>query len=167
MHSTRVFTPVMPYCRRADVIVGGPLRYTEAVADISWKPTTLALHMYLPAVSDETAIVKFGEAPTTCKQTIECQWNNIIDFIQYGVYICKIVMICSLYRSARVSTVCLVEANYQFHNKGPHSPHYPLLLILADSWIQDHLQNKRRSKIIFMYSFDTIQFDLNNSGASN
>lgn len=68
VHSTCVFTPVMPYCRRADVIVGGPFKYTEAIADISAKPTTLALHTYFPAVSGETAIVKFSDAPTTCEQ---------------------------------------------------------------------------------------------------
>lgn len=45
VHSTCVFTPVMPYCRRADVIVGGPFKYTEAIADISANPTTLALQM--------------------------------------------------------------------------------------------------------------------------
>lgn len=26
VHSTCVFTPVIPYCRRADVIVGGPFK---------------------------------------------------------------------------------------------------------------------------------------------
>lgn len=65
MHSMRVFTPVIPYCRRADVIVGGPFKYTDAVADISGKPITLALQVYFPAVSTDTVIVKFGEAPTT------------------------------------------------------------------------------------------------------
>lgn len=65
MHSTRVLTPVMPYCRRADVIVGGPFRKTVADADISGKPTTLALQMYVPAVSVETVIVRFSDVPTT------------------------------------------------------------------------------------------------------
>lgn len=66
MHSTCVLTPVIPYCRRADVIVGGPFKKTEAVEDISGKPTTLALHVYFPAVSVDTVIVKFDDAPTTC-----------------------------------------------------------------------------------------------------
>lgn len=65
MHSTRVLTPVMPYCRRADVIVGGPFRNIDAIAEISGKPTTLALHVYLPAVSTDTVMVRFGDAPTT------------------------------------------------------------------------------------------------------
>lgn len=65
LHSTRVLTPVIPYCRRADIIVGGPFKYTDAIAAISGKPTTLALHVYVPAVSFDTVIVKFGEAPTT------------------------------------------------------------------------------------------------------
>lgn len=65
LHSTRVFTPIMPYCRRFDRMVGGPRRNNDAVADISGKPTTLALHMYKPAVSFDTVIVRFGVAPTT------------------------------------------------------------------------------------------------------
>lgn len=61
----RVFIPVVPYCRRADVMVGGPFRKSVAVADISAKPTTLALHEYLPAASLVTTIVRFVDAPTT------------------------------------------------------------------------------------------------------
>lgn len=65
VHSMRVVIPVVPYCRRDDVMVGGPFRKTVAVADISAKPTTLALHEYMPAVSLVTAIVRFADAPTT------------------------------------------------------------------------------------------------------
>lgn len=61
----RVFIPIVPYCRRADVMVGGPFRKTVAVADIPAKPSTLALQEYSPAVSLVTAIVRFFDAPTT------------------------------------------------------------------------------------------------------
>lgn len=91
VHSTCVFTPVIPYCRRAEVIVGGPFKKTEAVEDISGKPTTLALHVYFPAVSSETVTVKFDDAPTTC------EYRTINDKYKYRFLSVLIVLVIGKY----------------------------------------------------------------------
>lgn len=136
MHSTRVFTPVMPYCRRADVIVGGPFRKTDAIADISGKPTTLALQMYLPAVSVETAIVKFGEVPTTFgTNDRDGKKSKFLSIIHCAEHIFKgmtIMIIDLLYHLAHESRECLAVDWKPHHSTMRYLHHYRLPLISVD-----------------------------------